>query len=209
MRLVDVGGGTGAFTAMLHGAAGLRTPALVVDPSQSMLDAAGAHTGVLETLCLGATEFATRSEVYDRCLLKEMIHHIPAEELGAFFAGMASQLGPGGRALIMTRCAAARGGGRGARSDWCARRPHSPEYPYFEAAMDVWKSQQPEVRPAAAALPRPAAERGAARILHGAAQRRRAQDGGAGDRFSNVGGQGAVEARSAEPLLVQLLRHLL
>lgn len=37
-RLVDIGGGTGRFASLLHGAAGLTHPALCVDPSAGMLE---------------------------------------------------------------------------------------------------------------------------------------------------------------------------
>ena len=63
---------------------------------------------------------------YDAALLKEVVHHFrPGEQLAGTFGGVLAQLTPGGRLVIATR-------------------PHRPQYPFFEAAADVWRSQQPD-----------------------------------------------------------------
>ena len=63
--------------------------------------------------------------MYDAALLKEVAHHFKSTELPQIFAGILAQLTPGGRLVIATR-------------------PHEPVYPFFEAAADVWRSQQPD-----------------------------------------------------------------
>ena len=62
---------------------------------------------------------------YDAALLKEVVHHFRPSELTGIFGGVLAQLTPGGRLVIATR-------------------PHQPQYPFFEAAADVWRSQQPD-----------------------------------------------------------------
>ena len=58
-------------------------------------------------------------------LLKEVVHHFGQTQLREIFGGILAQLTPGGRLAIATR-------------------PHRPEYPFFEAAAEVWRSQQPD-----------------------------------------------------------------
>ena len=62
---------------------------------------------------------------YDVALLKEVVHHFKPAELTEIFGGILAQLTPGGRLAIATR-------------------PHRPVYPFFKAAAEVWRSQQPD-----------------------------------------------------------------
>jgi len=124
IRLVDSGGGTGNFTQALCDVNKLVHKALCVDPFQEMLDQATPYTSV-QTLCLGAVEFAQEEDqVYDRLLLKEVVHHLPDKEMPAMFAGILRQLTPGGIVLTVTR-------------------PQEVDYPLFEAARQVWRENQP------------------------------------------------------------------
>merc|ERR1711871_1830429 len=70
-----------------------------------------------------ALTFVTAPHAYDRCLIKEMIHHIDVPALPQFFSGLHRQLSPGGRVVIMTR-------------------PRDPDYPFFPACMEAWKDTQ-------------------------------------------------------------------
>ena len=58
-------------------------------------------------------------------LLKEVVHHFRPAELPEIFGGILSQLTPGGRLTVATR-------------------PHRPNYPFFRAAAEVWREQQPD-----------------------------------------------------------------
>eukprot|EP00240_Pyramimonas_obovata_P016149 CAMPEP_0118931002 /NCGR_PEP_ID=MMETSP1169-20130426/7497_1 /TAXON_ID=36882 /ORGANISM="Pyramimonas obovata, Strain CCMP722" /LENGTH=295 /DNA_ID=CAMNT_0006873447 /DNA_START=31 /DNA_END=915 /DNA_ORIENTATION=+ len=124
LRFVDLGGGTGNFTQALCDAHKLMRKAICVDPFQEMLDQATPYTSV-ETLCLGAVEFAQEeNQVYDRVLLKEVVHHVPDAEVPGMYSGLFKQLTPGGIALTVTR-------------------PQEVDYPLFEAARQVWRENQP------------------------------------------------------------------
>lgn len=123
-RLVDIGGGTGRFAQLLREACGLEQEALCVDPSAGMLEQAAKIPGI-RTECAGGLEFSQKAdESYDRALVKEVVHHLPDEELRQMFHGIFAQLQPGGICLTCTR-------------------PHVVQYPFFDAALEVWKRQQP------------------------------------------------------------------
>lgn len=115
LRLADVGGGTGNFTAELCAAAQLVEPALCVDNSPEMLELAAARPR-LAPLCLDAVAFARRepeAPLLDRVLLKEVVHHIPEADVPALYAGLAAQLAAKGVVLTVTR-------------------PQEVDYPLFE-----------------------------------------------------------------------------
>ena len=120
--LVDIGGGTGRFATLLHGAAELQQPVLCVDPSEEMLAEAAKIPGV-ETKCSGALEFAQTETFFDRALLKEVVHHISDSDLKKTYSGIHRQLKPGGIVLTCTR-------------------PHVVQYPFFAASHEVWSRQQ-------------------------------------------------------------------
>ena len=87
-----------------------------------MLKAAAQLDGVV-AVCSGGVEFAQdTARSYDRALIKEVVHHIPDEALAAMYAGIFAQLSPGGVCLTATR-------------------PCVVQYPFFDAAMQVWKQQ--------------------------------------------------------------------
>lgn len=125
MRVVDVGGGTGNFSAALHKECMLGQRILCVDPSAPLLAQCQKHAESVEPLLADGLGFvAEQNQVYDRMLLKEVIHHFPPADLGTLFAGVFRQIRPGGRVIIMTR-------------------PHdSSHYPFFPAAHQTWASAQ-------------------------------------------------------------------
>jgi SAM-dependent methyltransferase len=127
LRVVDLGGGTGNFTAALAAAAALTHPVLCVDNSAPMLAVAAGRAGVVPRE-QDAVAFAAATDAqatgYDRVLLKELVHHIPEAEAGAMYAGLARQLAPGGLAVTVTR-------------------PREVDYPLWPAARQVWRDAQP------------------------------------------------------------------
>ncbi len=123
-RMADLGCGTGSFSALLAETAGLRQPVLAVDNSPGLLAAAQQHPG-LEAHSQDIGGFAVdRGESFDALLLKEVVHHLPEAERDAIFAGLAARLRATGRLL-------------------CVTRPQKIDYPFFEAALELWPSLQP------------------------------------------------------------------
>jgi len=133
LRVADVGGGTGNFSQELADHAQLATPVLCVDNSPDMLAAAVQRPGV-QPVCADALTFATSAgQCYDRALLKEVVHHLPAADVTPMYAGLAKQLTPGGVCCTVTR-------------------PQEVDYPLFEAARGVWRDKQPAVADLEAAM---------------------------------------------------------
>jgi len=122
-HLVDIGGGTGDFTLSIARAAKLTHPPLVVEPSAGMAATAAAHAELRTEVC-GMEGFVTQAgPLFDRVLLKEVVHHVPTADFKTIFSALRARLNPGARVLILTR-------------------PHEPDYPFFAAALDVWKATQ-------------------------------------------------------------------
>jgi 2-polyprenyl-3-methyl-5-hydroxy-6-metoxy-1,4-benzoquinol methylase len=124
-RFVDIGGGTGNFTACLATRCGLLSRALNVEPYAEMLAKSPA---LLDREQTDAFSFATEKtgRVFDRLLLKEMVHHIEESSLQSTFDGLFEKCSPGGRMLIITRLS----------------KGH--EYPFFNAAVAEWEKHQLE-----------------------------------------------------------------
>jgi len=125
--VVDVGGGTGSFSKKIFDISNLKQPVLCVDSSDAMLKIANDYNGVI-TECLDAQQFAEQSKVrsqkFDGILLKEMIHHIPRNEIQKLYSDLGNCLTEDGIILTVTR-------------------PNKVVYPLFSAAHKVWSEQQP------------------------------------------------------------------
>ena len=134
LRVADVGGGTGNFSARLAAHAGLVAPVLCVDNSPDMLAVAAARPGVTP-VCLDALAFScSEGRAYDRALLKEIVHHLPPSDVAPMYSGLAAQLTPGsGVCCTVTR-------------------HQEVDYPLFEAAAQVWREKQPAVEALEAAM---------------------------------------------------------
>ncbi len=133
-RVVDLGGGTGNFSAALHRACDLQQRILCVDPSAGLLAQAQTHPEVEPVLADGLAFAGRADQAYDRLLLKEVVHHFPQAELGTLFAGAHCQLRAGGRLVIMTR------------------PQDSSHYPFFQGAHQAWAAAQLHERVYVAAL---------------------------------------------------------
>ena len=125
--ITDVGGGTGSFSKKIFDIANLRSPVLCVDSSDAMLKIANDYNGVI-TECLDAQQFAKQSRIkqqkFDGILLKEMIHHIPRNEIQKLYSDLGNCLTKNGIILTVTR-------------------PNEVVYPLFRRAHKVWREQQP------------------------------------------------------------------
>lgn len=134
-RLVDIGGGAGAFALELAAAAELREPVLVVEPSAGLREQADEREG-LAVEALDAAAFAAQpGPPVDRILMKEVAHHLDPERLDVLYAGLYARLAAGGRLVTITR-------------------PVEPPYPLFAAAREVWRRDQPPAERFAAAQER-------------------------------------------------------
>ena len=98
--LVDIGGGTGWMTHRLWKAAGLKEPALCVDPSAAMLEKAKELEGVSPVLATAEQFFADSQEnSVSKVLIAGCIHHCSDHK--ALFEDMAKSLSPGGSCVIL------------------------------------------------------------------------------------------------------------
>jgi len=124
-RFVDVGGGTGNFTALLAERSGLLSRALNVEPFAEMLSKSPPS---LDREQSDAYSFAAEKtgRQFDRLLLKEMVHHIEDSSLQSTFDGLFDKSSPGARLLVITRLST------------------GVEYPFFKAAFAEWEKHQLE-----------------------------------------------------------------
>lgn len=123
--VADVGGGTGRFASLIHKSVKLENSIVCVDPSADMLEMSDKMVGVDSVRC-NAREFASRKEekIYDCILFKEVVHHLSEEDLKIVFSCLHKKLSDTGKILICTR-------------------PQIVNYPFFKAAHEVWKKNQP------------------------------------------------------------------
>lgn len=124
-RLLDLGGGTGRFASLIYNRIGLKYPVTCVDPSQDMLQQTKKFEGVV-AICSDALEFSLSKDdiVYDRILMKEVVHHLGEEDLKTTFRALLNKLVMDGKLVICTR-------------------PQDVEYPFFQEAHAVWRKNQP------------------------------------------------------------------
>lgn len=120
--LCSIGCGNGDFAAALAATAKLKNPVWAVDPSKEMLEGTKRHSALLSVVADGVG-FAHQSYVYDCCLLKEVVHHLPHADLIPLYSGIQRQLVRDGRVLTVTR-------------------PQEVDYPFFHAALQSWKKVQ-------------------------------------------------------------------
>lgn len=129
IKLADVGGGSGhvamSLSQLAHSPTGGGSEFItVVEPSESLRTLAQAKS--IRTSPLDAVTWACSSdevEVFDRILMKEMIHHVPSQETNTMWSSiLQSRLSRGGRVCVITR-------------------PQTGiDYPFFARAVDVWEA---------------------------------------------------------------------
>lgn len=120
--VVDLGGGTGIYSAMIYERASLKNQVLCADMSKEMLKHAE-HADGVRTLCIDALSFARRRDIkYDKIVLNGVAHHIGNRD--ALWKGIYGQLRYQGKVLIITR-------------------PPDITIPFFSAAMKTFKESQP------------------------------------------------------------------
>ncbi|MFQ5974014.1 MAG: methyltransferase domain-containing protein [Alphaproteobacteria bacterium] len=113
-RFVDLGGGTGIYSADILNQIDFHESILLVDPFEEMLAQAPDHPK-LTLIKMDALSFSARQGVYDKILIKETIHHI--RDRRTLFRNLFERLTPGGRLLLV-------------------HVPPEIDYPLFEAAIE-------------------------------------------------------------------------
>lgn len=124
-RLCDLGGGSGHFSNRLSQMISFNHKALVVDPCEEFINQAA----LLENLAIFQADAATfitsySGHLFDKILLKEVVHHLPKKELTTIFRGLRKQLNSGGQLLIMTR------------------PKDVSHFPFFKKALKEWSKEQ-------------------------------------------------------------------
>jgi ubiquinone/menaquinone biosynthesis C-methylase UbiE len=112
--LVDLGGGTGMYTADILAQVPLRRPAILVEPFAEML-ANVPEDLPIECVAKDALAFSREPRRYDKVLMKEAVHHVCDQP--SLFANLHARLSPGGRFLLV-------------------HVPPDLDYPLFEAALE-------------------------------------------------------------------------
>lgn len=118
--LVDLGGGTGVYTALLQSAAGLRK-AYCVEPSLNMyLEALKIPS--IQAIHADDRGFMALDLAFTKVLVKEAVHHIAGRE--ALWTCLRGRLPEAGRILIVTR-------------------PQDTQLPLFQKAKQNFSRNQP------------------------------------------------------------------
>jgi 2-polyprenyl-3-methyl-5-hydroxy-6-metoxy-1,4-benzoquinol methylase len=119
--LVDIGGGTGAYTELIAHKTKLKNKPYCVEPSIEMSNIAKKNTDV-NVYNEDGNKFSERSLMYDKVLLKEVIHHIKDRKL--LWCNLNNHINKKGRILIVTR-------------------PQKIKLPLFDAAKETFYKNQP------------------------------------------------------------------
>lgn len=119
--LVDIGAGTGIYTARIHALGGGKVAPVCVEPSSKMAAVAMANHG-LSVYQEDAHTFSRHPMKYDKVLVKETIHHI--ENRVQLWQGLRRNLCDNGRVLVVTR-------------------PQTIQWPLFRAAKEMFARNQP------------------------------------------------------------------
>lgn len=113
-RMVDLGCGTGMYSADIRKQVPMEREIVGVDPFQEMLDGIPADAGI-RPVCDEALAFSRREGEYDKVLMKEAVHHVDDRE--ELLRNLHDRLAPGGRVLLV-------------------HVPPKLHYPVFRAALE-------------------------------------------------------------------------
>ena len=123
-KLASIGCGNGSIESTLARLCNLKEKILVVDSNEKML-AYTRSDNYLESILMDGLKFVKDPNFhYDKCLLKEVIHHFSENEIHEIYQGIYNQLAEGGTALTITR-------------------NQETEYPFFLEAIEKWQQIQP------------------------------------------------------------------
>lgn len=122
----DIGCGTGLYT---RGLAERAEAVACADPSPAMLAQvpASGHVTILQASAqdLAVRRVSLPHDRYDAILLKESLHHVPADDRPMVITGLTRLLAPGGRMLVVML-------------------PARISYPLFPEALTLFEAHQPD-----------------------------------------------------------------
>lgn len=119
--LVDLGCGTGMYSQSIFQQIQLDNPIICVDPSEEMLSQVPLSYHY-QIRAVDAINFVSQPEVYNKVLMKEVIHHINNKEL--LFSSLFERLLPDGIFLLILL-------------------PPTIDYPLFSQALERYEKGQP------------------------------------------------------------------
>ena len=123
-KLASIGCGNGSTESALVELCNLKENVLVVDSNEKMLAHARKRSCLKPNLMDGIKFVKDPNFHYDKCLLKEVIHHFSENEIHEIYQGIYSQLAEDGTVLTITR-------------------NQETEYPFFLDAIEKWQQIQP------------------------------------------------------------------
>ncbi|WP_414581467.1 class I SAM-dependent methyltransferase [Scytonema sp. PCC 10023] len=119
--LVDLGCGTGIYAKSILKQIQLDNSIICVDPSEKMLQQIP-DSPQYKIMALDAIDFLSQAEVYNKVLIKEVIHHIDNKEL--LFSRLFQRLTSDGIFLLILL-------------------PPTIDYPLFDEALHLYEKSQP------------------------------------------------------------------
>ena len=123
-KLASIGCGNGSTESALARLCNLKEKILVVDSNEKML-AYTRSDNYLESILMDGLAFVKDQKFYyEKCLLKEVIHHFSENEIHEIYRGIYNQLAEDGTVLTITR-------------------NQETEYPFFLEAIKKWQQIQP------------------------------------------------------------------
>ena len=125
-KLASIGCGNGSTESALVKICNLKEKVLVVDSNEKMLAYTKKNSYLRPTLMDGLKFVKDPNFHYDKCLLKEVIHHFSENEIYEVYQGIYNQLAEDGTVLTITR-------------------NQETEYPFFLEAIEKWQQIQPPI----------------------------------------------------------------
>ncbi len=120
---LDLGCGTGLFTKEINNQIQFKNPVICSDISPALL-AQFPDNNQYQCIAADAITFSSQSRLFDKILVKEMIHHLNQEEQEQLIKNLFTRLNSNGKFLLLLL-------------------PPTIEYPLFEAALKRYEQLQP------------------------------------------------------------------
>ena len=126
-KLASIGCGNGSTESTLAEICSLKKKILAVDSNKKMLTYAENYS-CLEPILMDGLKFVKdKNFCYEKCLLKEVVHHFSENEIYQVYQGIYNQLTEDGTVLTITR-------------------NQETEYPFFSEAVEKWREIQPPIK---------------------------------------------------------------
>ena len=126
-KLASIGCGNGSTESALAKICRLKKKILAVDSNKKMLTYTEKNSSLEPILMDGLKFVKNKNFNYEKCLLKEVIHHFSENEVYQVYQGIYNQLTENGTVLTITR-------------------NQETEYPFFSEAVEKWREIQPPIQ---------------------------------------------------------------